>query len=46
MEAGITGLDVHVACDNLATHKTPVINEWLGIGRMLTPVRSSGSDEL
>jgi transposase-like protein/transposase len=23
------GLDVHLVCDNLATHKTPAINEWL-----------------
>jgi transposase len=23
------GLDVHVVCDNLATHKTPAIAEWL-----------------
>ncbi len=22
-------LDVHVVCDNLATHKTPAINDWL-----------------
>ncbi|MFE3280320.1 transposase, partial [Nocardia sp. NPDC059239] len=22
-------LDVHVVCDNLATHKTPIINQWL-----------------
>jgi transposase len=22
-------LDVHVICDNLATHKTPAINTWL-----------------
>lgn len=22
-------LDVHLVCDNLATHKTPAINEWL-----------------
>ena len=22
-------LDVHLICDNLATHKTPAINEWL-----------------
>lgn len=22
-------LDVHLICDNLATHKTPVINQWL-----------------
>ncbi|MGO4649370.1 IS630 family transposase [Nocardia sp. 2YAB30] len=22
-------LDVHLVCDNLATHKTPIINEWL-----------------
>ena len=22
-------LDVHIVCDNLATHKTPAINEWL-----------------
>ena len=24
-----TGLDVHLVCDNLATHKTPAINAWL-----------------
>jgi transposase-like protein/transposase len=23
------GLDVHLVCDNLATHKTPAITEWL-----------------
>jgi transposase len=23
------GLEVHLACDNLATHKTPVIQQWL-----------------
>jgi transposase len=23
------GLDVHLVCDNLATHKTPAINDWL-----------------
>ncbi len=23
------GLDVHVVCDNLATHKAPVVNAWL-----------------
>jgi transposase len=23
------GLDVHLVCDNLATHKTPMITEWL-----------------
>ena len=23
------GLEVHLVCDNLATHKTPVIQEWL-----------------
>ncbi len=23
------GLDVHLVCDNLATHKTPVIRQWL-----------------
>ena len=23
------GLEVHMACDNLATHKTPVIQDWL-----------------
>ena len=23
------GLDVHLVCDNLATHKTPVIQAWL-----------------
>ena len=23
------GLDIHVVCDNLATHKTPLINDWL-----------------
>jgi transposase len=22
-------LDVHVVCDNLATHKTPAVNEWI-----------------
>jgi transposase len=22
-------LDVHLVCDNLATHKTPAINDWL-----------------
>jgi transposase len=22
-------LDVHLVCDNLATHKTPIVNEWL-----------------
>jgi transposase len=22
-------LDVHMVCDNLATHKTPAVNEWL-----------------
>ncbi|MFI5718784.1 transposase [Nocardia sp. NPDC051750] len=22
-------LDVHLACDNLAIHKTPIVNEWL-----------------
>lgn len=22
-------LDVHLVCDNLATHKTPIINQWL-----------------
>jgi hypothetical protein len=24
-----TELDVHLVCDNLSTHKTPAINEWL-----------------
>jgi transposase len=24
-----TGLDVHLICDNLATHKTPAIRDWL-----------------
>ncbi len=24
-----TGLDVHLVCDNLATHKTPAIRNWL-----------------
>jgi transposase len=24
------GLGVHLVCDNLATHKAPVIQEWLG----------------
>ena len=24
-----TGLDVHLVCDNLATHKTPAIRDWL-----------------
>jgi len=24
------GLEVHMVCDNLATHKTPAIQEWLG----------------
>ena len=23
-------LDVHLVCDNLATHKTPAVNDWLG----------------
>jgi transposase len=23
------GLDVHIVCDNLATHKTPAVNEWI-----------------
>ena len=22
-------LDVHIVCDNLATHKTPAVNEWI-----------------
>lgn len=25
-----SGLDVHVICDNYATHKTPEVQEWLG----------------
>ncbi len=24
-----TELDVHLVCDNLATHKTPAVNDWL-----------------
>ena len=23
------GLDVHIVCDNYATHKTPLVNNWL-----------------
>jgi transposase len=22
-------LDVHIVCDNLSTHKTPAVNEWI-----------------
>jgi len=38
-------LDVHLICDNLATHKTPVINDWLDKHRRFhmhfTPTGSS-----
>ncbi|MPY86046.1 MAG: IS630 family transposase, partial [Actinophytocola sp.] len=27
-------LDVHLVCDNLATHKTPAINDWLAMSRV------------
>ena len=38
-------LDVHLICDNLATHKTPAINDWLAkhprFHRHFTPTGSS-----
>lgn len=38
-------LDVHLICDNLATHKTPTINDWLAkhprFHRHFTPTGSS-----
>ena len=38
-------LDVHLICDNLATHKTPAVNEWLAKHRRFhmhfTPTGSS-----
>jgi transposase len=39
------GLDVHIVCDNYATHKTPAIKVWLGrhprVHRHFTPTGSS-----
>ncbi|HUK73826.1 MAG TPA: transposase [Streptosporangiaceae bacterium] len=39
------GLDVHLVCDNLATHKTPAIRDWLArhprFERHFTPTGSS-----
>jgi transposase len=38
-------LDVHLVCDNLATHKTPAVNDWLakhpGLHLHFTPTGSS-----
>src|SRR3984885_10567899 len=43
------GLEVHMVCDNLATHKTPVIQDWLARHPRLrlhfTPTGSSGVNQ-
>ena len=43
-------LDVHLICDNLATHKTKAINDWLGKHRRFhmhfTPTGSSWIDQV
>jgi transposase len=43
-------LDVHLICDNLATHKTPAINDWLAKHRRFhmhfTPTGSSWIDQV
>ena len=35
------GLDVHLVCDNLATHKTAVIGDWLARHLSASVLRSS-----
>jgi transposase len=43
-------LDVHLICDNLATHKTPAINDWLAkhprFHRHFTPTGSSWMNQV
>ena len=42
-------LDVHLICDNLATHKTPAINDWLAkhrFHRHFTPTGSSSINQV